>query len=189
MKAVAIVDGLNLYHALKDLGANCNNLDVARLGRRLLPKDVGDFQVFYFTTPPEHLGGESLKAYQRHARSLMKCGVEIVEGRFQKAFTRCKVCGALNQSHIEKETDVSIALKIVESAANQQTRQILLFSADSDLSPALKLAKDTNPEVKISIVQTAAYIAKANSTLMSFADDKYELRLNFVHNYQFTVDK
>lgn len=189
MRVVVIVDGLNLYHALKELGPNCTNLDVSRLGRRLLPKGIEDFNVFYFTTPPEHLGGESLKAYKRHAELLQEGGVEFSEGRFQKTFTKCKACGALIQSHIEKETDVSIALKIVETAANMEIQELLIFSADSDLSPALKLAKATNPGVKITIVQTAAYIAKANSALMSFADDKYELKLRFVHNYQFTLDK
>ncbi len=189
MSAVAIIDGLNLYHALRELGPNCTNLDVAGLARRLLPKGVEDLAIFYFTTAPEHLGGDALKAHKRHVAALCGTGVKVIEGRFQKTIAKCKVCGALIQSHKEKETDVFIALKIVETAANMEIQELLIFSADSDLSPALKLAKATNPGVKNTIVQTAAYIAKANSALMSFADDKYELKLRFVHNYQFTLDK
>lgn len=189
MKAVVIVDGLNLYHALKDLGPNCTNLDVARLARRLLPKDTQVIAIYYFTSAPEHVGGYALKAHRSHVELLNGTGVKVIEGRFQKTFTKCKVCGALNHGHIEKETDVSIALQIVESASNLDTREILIFSADSDLSPALRLAKATNLNVKLTIVQTAAYISKANSSLMAYADDKHELKSRLVHNYQFTLDK
>lgn len=188
MKAVVIVDGLNLYHALRDLGPNCTNLDILRLSVRLLPKNVENLEIFYFTSVPEHLGNEALIAHRSYTQLLKKSGVKVIEGRFQRIEKRCKFCGAIAQIHREKETDVSIALKILEAAGQNDTRHLLLFSADSDLSPALRLAKETNPEIKITVSQTFAYLRKSHSALMTFADYKYELRQSFINNYQFELD-
>jgi uncharacterized LabA/DUF88 family protein len=189
MKAVVIVDGLNLHHALRDLGPDCANLDVVQLSKRLLPKNCEDMKVFYFTTPPEHLGNDALRTYKRYSRQLTETGVKVVEGRFQRIVTRCKICGSPTLTHREKETDVSIALKIVEAANIGDVEEVLIFSADSDLSPALKLAKRANPRVKISVAQTYAYLRKSHSALMGYADTKFELRESFIHNYQFRLDK
>lgn len=189
MKAVVIVDGLNLYHALRDFGPNCTNLDLVRIAKRLLPKNVEDLTVFYFTTAPEHMGHEALKVHKRYSRQLSESSVKVIEGRFQRLATRCKVCGSLTFTHREKETDVSIALKIVEAANNIEVEEILIFSADSDLSPALKLAKQSNPKVTISVAQTFTYLRKSHSALMAFADQKFELRPSLLHNYQFRLDK
>lgn len=188
MKAVAIVDGLNLYHALRDLGPNYTNLDLARLAKRLLPKSVNQLKVFYFTSVPEHLGNEALVAHKSYTNRLKKSGVEVTEGRFQSLSKRCKNCGATALIYREKETDVSIALKIVEAAGDKDLAELLLFSADSDFSPALKLAKHMNPELKITISQTFAYLRKSHSALMTFADEKHELRTSFINNYQFELD-
>ena len=183
-----IVDGLNLYHALRDLGPNCTNLDLVQLSKRLLPKNVEDLNVFYFTTAPEHLGDEALKSHKKYARALIETGVKVIEGRFQRIVTKCKICGTPTFAHREKETDVSIALKIVEAAHNSEVKEILIFSADSDLSPALNSAKLSNPNVKISVAQTYTYLRKSHSALMAFADEKIELRPSFLHNYQFGLD-
>ena len=188
MRAVVIVDGLNLYHALRDLGPNYNNLDISRLSRRLLPKNVEIPEVFYFTSAPEHLGNEVLSSHRSYVQLLVESGVKVIEGRFQKIATRCQGCGEITKIHREKETDVSIALKIVEAAGKTDTRHLLLFSADSDLSPALRLAKQVNPEIKITVSQTFAYLRRSHSALMAFADEKYELRSSFINNYKFELD-
>ena len=154
MKAVAIVDALNLYHALKALGPNHTNLDVYKASKRLLSKEVSVLEVFYFTTPPEHLGAVAMKNFVVHICRLQQTGVIVIKGRFQRSATRCKTCGAITQVNKEKETDVSVALQIVESAAKSGATQILIYSADSDLTPALRLAKSINPAVHIIIAQT-----------------------------------
>lgn len=188
MRAVVIVDGLNLYHALKALGPGHTNLDISRISERLLDKSIQDSQIFYYTSPPEHLGGEAMKNYNQQIQRLANTGIEIVEGRFQRISARCHICGNLTQVNKEKETDVSIALKIVEAATDTRTGHILIYSADSDLTPALRLAKSVNKDAKITIAQTSAYLRNSHPVLMSFADFKRELRSELVHNYQFTLD-
>ncbi len=188
MKAVVIVDGLNLYHALKALGKNHTNLDVYMASKRLLSKEVLGIEVFYFTSPPEHLGGAAMKNFTAHTRRLQQTGVVVINGRFQRSASRCKTCGAMTQVNKEKETDVSVALQIVESAAKSGAAQILIYSADSDLTPALKLAKSINPGVQIFVAQTGPYLRNSHPALMSYEDSKIELKSNFIRNYQFGLD-
>jgi uncharacterized LabA/DUF88 family protein len=188
MKAVVIVDGLNLYHALKALGVNHTNLDIRKASERLLSKEVEVLEVFYFTSPPEHLGGKAMKNFVAHICRLQQTGVIVIKGRFQRSATWCKTCGALTQVNKEKETDVSVALQIVESAAKSGASQILVYSADSDLTPALRLAKSLNPEVQLIIAQTGPYLRNSHPALMSYADSKVELKSHFIRNYQFALD-
>lgn len=188
MKAVVIVDGLNLYHALKALGPGHTNLDISRISERLLDKGIQVAQIFYYTSPPAHLGGDAMKNYNLQIQRLATTGIQIVEGRFQKSSSTCRICGTKTQVNKEKETDVSIALKIVEAATDSGTGHILIYSADSDLTPALRLAKSVNKDAKITIAQTGAYLRNSHPILMSFADFKRELRSELLHNYQFTLD-
>ncbi len=52
----------------------------------------------------------------------------------------------------EKHTDVSIALHMLCDAMDKKCNQIVLFSNDSDLSPALEMTKKRHPEIKIGII-------------------------------------
>ena len=52
----------------------------------------------------------------------------------------------------EKETDVNIAVHMVSLALQNKLDKILLFSADSDLIPAIREIKCVSPAVTIKVV-------------------------------------
>jgi NYN domain len=52
-------------------------------------------------------------------------------------------------SYEEKESDVNIAISLVEDAALDRFDVALLISGDSDLCPALKAAKRLRPSMRI----------------------------------------
>lgn len=131
MKAVVIVDGLNLYHALEHFGPEATFLDIPSVASRYLPKHRTEIDVFYFTSTPDHKGRAVLDKHFEYLALLKFAKVEIIEGRFQRSVKSCVTCGAKSEIHKEKETDVSIALKIIEAAMEADTSEILLFSADS----------------------------------------------------------
>jgi uncharacterized LabA/DUF88 family protein len=64
--------------------------------------------------------------------------VHIAEGRFQKKTRQCRNCRSSWIDHEDKETDVSIAVTLLEDAVNDVFDASLLTSADSDLCPALR---------------------------------------------------
>lgn len=185
MRAVVIVDGLNLYHALKDLGPNLSRPDLTRLSSHLLGRRFDEVEHFYFTSAPQHLGRAALDHYFLLKASLESSGVKVVEGRFQRSITKCKMCGNQTDVYKEKQTDVAMALKIVESAKLANIQELLLFSADADLEPALVLARELNPQLTLSIAQTGSFLKRAAYSLVSRADRKIKLSSGLMQGFQF----
>jgi NYN domain len=67
--------------------------------------------------------------------------VNVVMGNFKKKDQKCRSCGATWIAHDEKETDVHIAVQLAADAIRATCERLILISADSDLVPALNLAK------------------------------------------------
>lgn len=59
---------------------------------------------------------------------------------------RCRSCSAEWVTYEEKETDVAIAVAIVEDAATRAFDTAMIVSADSDLCPAIRAARRLHPE-------------------------------------------
>ncbi|SKS23298.1 NYN domain [Mycobacteroides abscessus subsp. abscessus] len=78
--------------------------------------------------------------------------IEIVHGRHQRKAIRCHQCGHHRFSYEEKETDVNIAVSLVSDAASGKVDAALLLSADSDLAPAVRSARQLNPAMFITAV-------------------------------------
>jgi uncharacterized LabA/DUF88 family protein len=73
----------------------------------------------------------------------------VVEGWFQQQAVRCRACGTARVTHEEKETDVSIAVTMVEDAARSAYDRALVVSGDRDLCPAVRAAKRLQPARRI----------------------------------------
>ena len=73
----------------------------------------------------------------------------MVQGRFQKKTHECRSCGGQWVSYEEKETDVSIAVQLVEDGVRGVFDTALLISADSDLCPAVRSLKRLNPGKRV----------------------------------------
>lgn len=80
--------------------------------------------------------------------------IDIIEGEFkkkivsfysnQKKYTR--------STYEEKESDVNLSIAIVEDAFERISDKILVITNDSDIAPAIKMAKEKNPKLKIKII-------------------------------------
>jgi uncharacterized LabA/DUF88 family protein len=75
--------------------------------------------------------------------------IDIRLGRFQEKNLRCHRCSATWRTYEEKETDVSIAVSLVEDAATDLFDVALLVSADSDLCPAIRAVRRINPQKRV----------------------------------------
>jgi uncharacterized LabA/DUF88 family protein len=146
-----LVDGFNLYHGMKkQRGRRYLWLDLVELGRRLRPRDqIAD--VRYFTAPvlDDPDAGARQQTYLRALRARHPGTLRIVEGRYQRKRMECHACGATWTSYEEKETDVNIAVALMEIAATSTIDTVLLVSADSDLCPAVRSAQKVNPGLTI----------------------------------------
>lgn len=150
-RVVAYIDGFNLYNGLRETyRKRFLWLDLETLCASLLLPGQRLTRVNYFTAPVRAQPG-SLRRQQIYWNALdAHCPrVTIERGRFQKKTVACRSCGASWRSHEEKETDVAIAVSLVEDAGKRSFDTALLVSADSDLCPAIRAVRRLHPSAKV----------------------------------------
>jgi uncharacterized LabA/DUF88 family protein len=158
---VAYVDGFNLYWGMKaKSGRKYLWLDVEALATSLLRPGQRLEAVRYFTATvrndPDALGRQYtyLTALRAHAPK-----VEIILGRYQEKTVTCRTCGAQWRSYEEKETDVAIAVALLEDGVSGRFDTALVVSADSDLCPAVQALRRVRPSTRV----VAAFPPKRHS--------------------------
>jgi hypothetical protein len=153
MRVMALVDGFNLYHAVDNLGQHhLKWVDLAALTRQFAPAPehaVVGVQYFsaYATWRPEWMA-----RHQAYVAALQVVGVTAIMGQFQQKPAGCRHCGRTWMAHEEKETDVNIALALVDGAMHDLYDRVLLISADSDLAPAVRMVRRHWPQKDVRIM-------------------------------------
>ena len=96
------------------------------------------------TTPPAQRRQATYLGALRAATA-----VDVVLGRFQEKHVTCHGCRNQWRTYEEKETDVSIAIALLEDGVKSRFDTALLISADSDLCPAVKALKRLLPQKRV----------------------------------------
>ncbi len=159
-RVVVYVDGFNLYYGVKQAyGRRYFWLDLQVLAESLLLPGQHLVVVRYFTANSRNdpAGGGRQADY---LEALSSCArVEVNIGRYQEQNMRCHGCGHSWVRYEEKETDVAIATSIVRDAARRSLETAIVVSADSDLLPAMRAAKEMQPTMAV----VAAFPPKRHS--------------------------
>ena len=160
MKRVSfLIDGFNLYHSIKDLnkiqGIKAKWLDLHSLCKSyiyLFGKDAVLHEIFYFSAYPNHLATTNPDTIARH-KDFVSCiedlGVKVSLGRFKEKKVFCSNCKTTITKHEEKETDVAIAIKIIELFHNDSCDIQVIMSGDTDLAPAIRASIVLFPKKQI----------------------------------------
>jgi uncharacterized LabA/DUF88 family protein len=154
-----LVDGFNLYHSIRDVKkytkANCKWLDISGLCKSLIHlfgTDAEFKEVYYFSAIPYHIQASSPNKISKH-KKYIKCledsGVNVVLGRFKEKEVYCDKCKNYIIKHEEKETDVSIGVKLLELFHTNSTDVIVMVTGDTDLIPAVTTSKKLFPDKDI----------------------------------------
>jgi len=150
-RTIVYVDGFNLYYgALQGTALKWLNLE-AYFCRLRLDEEV--VAVKYFTAKISGSRAPNQLAYLGALSSLPR--VEIILGKFKRKSVECKnpECPGVGRRFFhtreEKLTDVNIAVQMLDDACQRRCEVQVLVSGDSDLTPALKLAKQRNPDIRI----------------------------------------
>lgn len=179
MKRVSVfIDGYNLYHAVDNLKKpHLKWVNLFTLSQEFAKTSNGFeiIRVKFFTAPPIHKSSEVQKRYSNYIKALEHCGVEIVEGKFKKKILTYKDGNGkefTKETHEEKESDVNIALAILEDAIEKISDKILVLTNDSDISPAIRLALIKNQNLKINVITPPLInTTRANFDLMNACND------------------
>ncbi len=154
-----LIDGFNLYHSVKDaetvLKSSTKWLNIKKLCSAYLPlirnivKDKTELGViYYFSAYAKHLESANPDLTKRHQK-LITCledtGIIVEMSRFKAKEVTCHRCGQKFIKYEEKETDVSIALKLIETFFNDECDSVVLMTGDTDIAPAIKTANRLFP--------------------------------------------
>ena len=152
LRNAAFFDGFNLYHAIDQLGRpQYKWLDLSRLAGRFVPKGQKLEHVYYFSA----IAHWNMSRKLRHIaflRALATTGVEAVMGKFKPKDRYCSFCHRTTRGHEEKQTDVNLALYLLNEARKDSYDRAILVSNDSDLVPAVDMVRREFPDKLIIIV-------------------------------------
>ncbi|GMB92721.1 hypothetical protein NHP200010_04320 [Helicobacter bizzozeronii] len=149
MRVCVFVDGFNLYHALLALGdKSLKWVDLRALISCYL--DGGDIleQVYYFSALLES-NVEKKAKHLEYIHALETKGVTAILGKFKKKSLKCKACNALYTAYEEKQSDVNIAIQMLEDAFLDRCDKMILVSADTDFVSTVKKIRRLFPEKKM----------------------------------------
>ncbi len=177
------VDGFNLYHGLHEASARKHLwLDLGALAQNLRPQSTLS-KVMYFTAPVlnDPTGLSNQQAYLAALLAQNPGLIEVVQGRYQSKNKNCRRCGNSWTAYEEKETDVNIAVNLVADAAKRLTDAALVISADSDLSPGVRLARQLNPDL---FVAAAFPPRRVSNELKALMPSSFHIGMKKIRNNQ-----
>lgn len=181
-KIIFLIDGFNLYHSVlklkRETGYCTKWLDVASLCKsyiHLFGKTAELKSMYYFSAIPYYLSPVNPKKIQRH-KTYISClkstGIEIVLGRFKQKDVYCDQCRTMILKHEEKETDVSIAITLMEIFYKDICDCAVIVSGDTDLSPVVRKCQDLFSDKKVVF---AFPYARKNKELSSLAPGSFSI--------------
>jgi hypothetical protein len=151
-RTIIYIDGFNLYHALADLGEpSLKWVNLWSLSETLLRPAEQLVAVKYCSAFATWLAGPFAR-HREYVRALECVGVEPIMGRFKEKPRECKQCHAQWKTHEEKESDVNVAIHLVKDTITDQFDRAIIISADSDLVPAVRMAKEYDRSKEVSVV-------------------------------------
>jgi uncharacterized LabA/DUF88 family protein len=168
-RVICFVDGFNLYHALDQLRQpHLKWLDLQLLFNRLTrSKSQVIVQILFFSAYPTWKP-DSYHRHKLYVRALSSHGVTPILGQFKNKPKKCLKCKTEWVSHEEKETDVNLALALLDLAYKDRYDHAFLLTRDSDLTPAVRKVKQNFPNKKITVLTLYNY--RHSSELMQACD-------------------
>lgn len=148
-KVSVYIDGFNLYHSIDESGRNdLKWISHKALAESFLAKGDELVRVVFFTAVLtwDH---EKQKRHRNFIAAQKALGVEVIESNFKKATRHCKVMNRNCKRHEEKQTDVAIAVNMLEDALADACQRQVLISADSDQVPLFKKIREKKPLMEL----------------------------------------
>lgn len=146
------IDGFNFYHALKRLDGNhLKWVNLRKLMARQTSKSEKIGSIYYFSAFAEWLPGPRIR-HEKYVAALIAENVEVILGNFKRKDRYCNHCKRISVGHEEKETDVNIALCLLNEAYKDTYDRAYVVSRDSDLKPAIAMVRSQFPKKEIIVV-------------------------------------
>lgn len=191
-----LVDGFNVYHSLSDLhgltGASVKWLDLKSLCsaylhsvRNAIGERVHLAEIHYFSARPDFLipyKPDTLVRYDTYIAALRNSGIQINLSQFKRKKATCPHCGKEFERHEEKETDVAMAIKIVDVIVRGECDTVVLVTGDTDVIPAIRMINRLLPRSRIGV---AFPFLRHNNELEAVANYAFKIHQKDIQRFQF----
>lgn len=150
-RLIVYVDGFNFYYGIKEAGGHeLLWVDLVKLSRDLRPESTL-LQVKYFTAtvPDEPEAQARQDSYLQALKEMHPGTFTPVLGKYQRKDRVCQECGARKRSWEEKQTDVNMAVHLIADVSASKADTFMVMTGDTDVIPAIKMARDINPSAVI----------------------------------------
>lgn len=167
-KIYFLIDGFNLYHAF-----DCNPkyrkykwISLSGLCKCFLTGKDSLAGIEYFTTLATWDAGKVAR-HKLFIKAQENEGVNVIYGEFKRKDRKCRNCNTFFKSFEEKQTDVNIALRLLQLAFQEKYEKAVIVSGDTDLIPAIKAVRSLFPSKQLGVVIP---IGRASEDLKKHAD-------------------
>jgi hypothetical protein len=152
--AALYVDGFNLYHAIDRLGEpHLKWLNLWALGELLIPKVSQKLVRVVYCSAKKPGASDKNQRHEEYMSALKYYGVERKLGHFiTNDPLDCKGCGRVWYPPKEKESDVNLALSVIDDAYRNIFKHAYLISADSDQGATARMFKERFPDKTLTSV-------------------------------------
>jgi uncharacterized LabA/DUF88 family protein len=152
-RIIVFIDGFNLYHAIDTLHQDhLKWLDLRSLSEAFSKKSTEQIETVYYFTALATWLPDCMQRHKAYIKALESRNVTTVFGHFKKKNAKCNVCQSKWITREEKESDVNIAIYLLNEAHLDNFDKAFVITADSDLVPAIQMVLDTFPEKEIVVL-------------------------------------
>ncbi|CAA7616379.1 NYN domain-containing protein [Magnetospirillum sp. UT-4] len=152
-RVICFVDGFNLYHAIDGLGRpHLKWVDLMGLARCFIGTRSQQLDDLFYFSAYATWRPDSAKRHRAYVAAIQAMGATPVMGHFKDKTRWCPACKNRSVGHEEKETDVNIALALLDQAYRDLYDHAFLVTGDSDIAPAVRLVLSHFPNKKITVI-------------------------------------
>jgi len=156
-RIVFLIDGFNLYHSVREA---CNYFDDKSLRwlnisslcsnyLDLISRDREVEDIYYFSALAHHKGRSVVARHNKFLKAIKDTGIKVELSRFKNKTMECKKCHTQFVTHEEKETDVALAVKMLELCFKNQCDIVVVMSGDTDMAPAARTIRRLCPDKRV----------------------------------------
>ena len=201
-KAIALIDGNNLYHNLKELDIKPSDLDFFKFSDFICSNlGVGRDHIIYYNSIPK-MSDPAYFDHKKFLDNLGKQGIEVKTRKLQYKSTKeirnnvlelidkmnlCKNCNPIVLTNLfnwignvikkEKGIDVMMAVDIIRSIIEKKHDYIVVVSGDVDLISAMKFAESKGGKI-LSAFISSGYSDEIKSNFKHFTASRTDLIKN-----------
>ena len=152
-RVACFIDGFNLFHAIRDMKQDhLKWVDLWKLMSLFVDSSRQELSQIYYFTALATWRVEAAKRHRIYIRALESVGVTTIKGKFKAKHRYCPSCKTSPLAHEEKESDVNIAIWMLDCAYRDTFDCAFLLSGDSDLAPPIRMIRKRFPQKTVKII-------------------------------------